>query len=244
MIKQALRTYWASLHPRNFKKAKENTSIPFWMIYWLIFSPMNAAKSNEEEYGMVLLFYVVKFVPLLLLWWSNIASKIPMPKAMFLVPMKREEREQYISAMMLIKIGVPAIISVVLHLLYGLIQETNWIEISASAFAQVSFGIGMYVCSEMRSKFDRYIKYAVRGKDGTGKDAWLNWMCMMLSFFLLLIFSGVETSSKATSFDWIVLIGGAVILLIMDIVIIKTRYTDTVQDICTYEVMFDVRSKV
>ena len=98
----------------------------------------------------------------------------------------------------------------------------------------------MYVCCEMRSKYDRYIRYAVPGKDGTGKDAWLNFFCMILGM-VASIFCGLEPNRIGLLiFDIIVL----AILLIMDIAILKSRYQITVNYICDYEESHNVLGKV
>ena len=218
------------------------------MVYFLIIMPMNSMAAKDtgaREYLFFLLFTMTKGLPILIMWWSNLSNKISIPKAMYLSPMQEEDRRKYINAMMAIKIGFPVMISVILQLSWSATNgRMRWMELLTCVFAHFSFGIGMYVCSELHSKFDRYIRFAVRGKDGTGKDAWLNWFCMVVAIALLFGFSAVESAEPMTTFDWIFFIGGVVALVILDIAILVTRYQSTVEDICNYEVAFNVLGKV
>ena len=60
-----------------------------------------------EDYLFFLLDTLIKCFPLLLMGWSNLLGRISMPKAMFFVPMQKEERKAYINYILLIKIGIP-----------------------------------------------------------------------------------------------------------------------------------------
>jgi hypothetical protein len=178
--------------------------------------------------------------------WSDLDHKLSIPKKMYLLPMKEEGRKKYLDTLLLIKIGFPTAIHVLLEMIRVLVcnmgvapfYKIGAVEIILSTFAVISFGIGRYVCSQLRSKFDRYIKYAVRGKDGTGKDAWLNWMCMICSGIVHFMASGVEVeiageeSILGMVFFYLLPI---LPMIIMDIVIIKTRWLWTVVDTFTYE---------
>ena len=64
MLRQAWRSYLASLHPRNLRKAYDNGAI-FPLIYWFVIYPliMNAITDNEEIYNIILgcVFAIVFF---------------------------------------------------------------------------------------------------------------------------------------------------------------------------------------
>ena len=232
MFKQAWSTYWKSYNPKKLKI--DNSRVQpihfFWGIYFIV-----AAQNSEVRF-----YLIAKLVPLALMLFNNIVGKLYMPKAIYLSPMGEEGRKEYINSLLMLKIGVPTIVNILLHIMYSVMYEFNLFMLLASAFAQLSLGIGMYVCCEMRSKFDRYIRYAVPGKDGTGKDAWLNYSCMALGM-IASIFCGLEANRIGVLiFD----IAMLVILLIMDIVILKTRYQVTVEYVCNYEEAYNVLGKV
>lgn len=242
MFKQAWRSYLASLHPRNYKKINIEKSAPwFAAMYWLIFNPMIGAGEGRFDYGIYIGFMTIKAIPMIVLWWSNIVSRLSVPKALYLTPMKQEERIEYLRCLMLIKITVPTILSIILNLVWGLFKEINILLTGLIAFIYVSIGIGSYMCSDLVNKYNRHISKAVRDKNGEPKDAWLNGFVI---FFGIILLVGLEAGDlkgqiRITGEDILptAIIGTiALILLICDIVIVKTRYEGTLQDSCIYEV--------
>lgn len=244
MFKQAWRSYLASLHPRNYKNIK-NPGIEFIWFYWFILNPILGDYEEGEDWVFKALFWISILTPYYIMRWSNLGHKLSMPKMMYLLPMETEGRKNYLNTLLAIKIGFPVLVSVILHVVFAEIYHRDWLEILLSAIAVCSFGIGMYVCSELRSKFDRYIRYGVRGKDGTGKDAWLNWMCMIYAVIYRSIAMMVESDGEPIGvLGWIWILGFLSIMVIMDIAIIKTRYEATIEDVCNYEEAFNVLGKV
>lgn len=239
MFRQALNTYWKSLHPRNLKDAKYKPDF-FLLSIWIAQILTRPSESNlMEGYYMV-----TKFLPFFFMVWSNMASKLAMPKAMFFTPMKLEERRKYINSLMMIKIVVPVFLSMLLHLiLFILMQEFRWFECVTCAFAVFTFGIGMYVCSELTGKYDRYIRYAVVGKNGIATDAWLNWVCMVASVGFTLGFSITETGGMSDA-DWTMMIVMLCILACISFIIIKTTYRSTIENVCDYENAFAILGRV
>ena len=244
MLKHAWRSYLPSLHPRNYKKIKDSVSVGVW-IYFFVISPIMSDWANEEDAMEQISFYVANLGPYLMMFWSNLEQKLPMSKQMYLVPMKPCQRVEYVKDLMMIKIGFPAMAGCIFHVVRGLGYGLEPYRILVCTMAVASFGIGMYVCSSLRSKFDRHIRYAVRGEDGTGKDAVLNWVCMIYSGIIHLIASAVEVSVGASIWDELFFCGIPIlIMIILDIAIIKTRFLWTVVDTCNYEENFKVLGKV
>lgn len=245
MFKQAWRSYIASLHPRNYKYIK-NFGFGFIAI-WSIANSLaqDAIEDRLEGIPFKALFWITIILPYFIMWWSNLQHKLSMPKMMYLLPMKMKEREEFLATLLVIKIGFPVLVHMVLQLMRGMIYGIDWLEVLLSTVAVASFGIGMYVCSELRSKFDRYIRYGVRGKDGTGKDAWLNWFCMIYAVIYRLVAMMVESDGEPIGvLGWIWIIGFLSILLLFDIAIIKTRYQATIQEVCNYEECFNILGMV
>ena len=241
MFKQAWRSYLESLHPRNYKYAK-NLGFEIIWCYSFVLGPMlaNADKSMAEK-GFQFLFLLTVILPYFIMYWSDLAHKLSMPKVMYMLPMKLDGRKEYLNTLLAIKIGFPTLVHVILQFIHSAIYGMDWLEIVLSTFAVISFGIGRYVCSQLRSKFDRYIKYAVRGKDGTGKDAWLNWMCMIYAVIYRVFVMMGEIEGGP---DWIFILCFLSIMVILDIAIIKTRYQATIEDVCDYEEAFNILGRV
>lgn len=246
MFKQAWRSYLASLHPGNYKYIKN-----FGFGFIFIISTANtlvreAAEGTLREVSLfVALFWITILLPYFIMWWSNLQHKLSMPKMMYLLPMKQEERKAFLNTLLVIKIGFPTVVHIVLQLIRGVLYGIDWLEVLLSTLGVISYGIGMYVCSELRSKFDRYIRYGVRGKDGTGKDAWLNWFCMIYAVIYRTIAMMIESDGKQIGpLGWIWIIGFLSVMVIMDVAIIKTRYQATIEDVCNYEEAYNVLGKV
>lgn len=243
MLKQAWYTYLAAIHPRNIKKVREQEGI-FVYIYWLVVLPSMASNGTGDEVIAISFFWCTIFLPLMLMKWSNTVTKLHMPKEMFLSPMGMENRKKYIQAVILIKIGVPVAVGLILRIVYGILYGLEPLLIFASTFAICSCGIGMYICSEIRVKSNQLIRYAIRDKDGKPKESWLNWICMGISIVIMLGFDASGLAYNMTQTDWAFLIGGLFILLMLDIIIIKTQFRSTVEELCNYEIQFDVLNKV
>lgn len=245
MWKQAWKSYLASLHPRNYKKINGDNYLGLAAVYWLIINPIFQDYGGNADAVEQISFWIMTVAPYILMWWSNLGGRLPMPKQMYLLPMKQPERGKYIETLLYIKIGFPAIVGLVLQLLRGLIFGIHPVKILLCTLGTISFGIGMYVCSSLRSKFDRYIRYAVRGKDGTGKDAFLNGICMVYSVIYHALVAVAElTPSDPVWVNILWLIVPLAIMISMDIAIIKTRYLWTIVDACNYEESFNVLGKV
>lgn len=246
MLKQAWRSYLASLHPRNYKKVKDPTMVLIW-IYWLIISPIINDFDHNGEAAEQISFYIANFTPYFLMWWSNLGQKLYMSKQMYLLPIKKIEKTEYVRCMLMIKIGFPAFVTIILQIIRGCIYGIEVFRIFSCTIAVISFAVGMYVCSTLRSKFDRYIRYAVRGEDGTGKDAFLNWMCMIYSGIYHFVACVAEISIAegesmlGVTFFYLVPLS---IMIVMDIVILKTRYEGTIADAWNYEESFNILGKI
>ena len=246
MFKQAWRSYLASLHPRNIKKIKNSAALGFW-IYWFVISPIINVFDDSGERAEQIWFYAVNLTPYMIAWWSNLGHRLSMPKQMYLLPMQALQKAEYVRCLLIIKIGFPTLIGVTLHIIRGFIYGIHPFQILACVMAMISFGIGMYVCSELRSKYDRYIRYAVRAEDGNGIDAFLNWICMIYSaiYHLTASFADVEIgegNSLLILALWYII--PLVPMIVMDIAIIKIRYHATIMDVCNYEDAYNVLGKV
>lgn len=246
MLRQAFRTYVVSLHPRNLKKVpKEQRPSWFLMFYWLVLNPMIVGSQDKigENYLFFLLDTLIKFFPLLLMWWSNLLGRIYMPKAMFFAPMQKEERKAYINHILLIKIGIPLLLGMILEIIRGLFFEINIIKNFVTLFIQFSFGIGYYICNTYTvNKYGstRYIYCGIRDKNGVPKTAWLNVLNIGMAFALLVGLEISDFKTNMTFFDAFLLGFFFMLLFIFDILIIKTQYRSMIKDSCDYELNIEI----
>ena len=253
MTKQAWRSYIASLHPRNLKKVNNDNHAQFFnLMWWLAIYPSIIAgegRDSEIHWGVYMLYLTAKFLPILFMSWSNMCGRLPMPKMMYMAPMREEDRYAYIKSLMMIKITVPMGLSLVLLLIWNCFFEISVIQIVAILFVDLSIGIGDYVCSTLVNKHNRRIVAAMHNKEGEVKDAWLNNIVVFASMVVLVVlestdFRGGIMDLDGSTFGVIVFVLILIGLLIGDIVIIKTRYKDTLDNLCNYEITHSVLGKV
>lgn len=252
MFKQALRSYIASLHPRNLKKVN-NDSFPSASIFvfWMAVYPTIVGYYDTELHWLTYLFYMfVKFMPALLMAWSNMCGRLPMPKMMYVAPMKEEERYDYIKSLLIIKIGVPILLSLILQLIWKCFYDLSILQMMVILFAYMSIGIGCYVCSDLVNRYGRKIPVAKRDKNGEPREAWLNVVEYFIGMVLLIAlestdFMGLDRNEFGTStYGIVVFIVLLMLLGIGNIVILRTRYQDTLENLCNYEITHRVLGKV
>lgn len=248
MLKQAWRSYLASLHPRNIKKIKNQQPSSFFMaFYWVIVYPLLIMDKEDGavQSGIKIAYFIVRMLPLMLLAWSDISNKLSVPKAMYFTPMKSEEREAYIKSLLVIKIAVPAIFSFVIEMIASFFLDISILQTMLIVFLYITIGIATYVSSDLVNKYNRHVSIAVRDKNGEPRDAWLNIFTFIGSLLLLI---GLEITDLANggSFEAGSVVGSVIIygvliaLLVADIVILKTRYFASIKDRCNYEIAFKI----
>lgn len=244
MLKQAFRSYLSALHPRNIKKLKESQNW-FSIIYFLFIYPFIISSINDSPgAAKIIWFTIIKMLPFLLMIWSNISSKFLISKAMFLCPMKQEERKEYINCVLLIKIGVPVLVGIGIELIWSIFYGLHLWQIIAIAFIHFSLGIATYICFEAPGKYDQNVTMAKKDKTGKTKWAWMNIVSMILGMLLLVGLEITDMTASMTLFNGIAVGIALAILLIFDILIIITQYQSTIEEACNYEQTFRVLGKV
>lgn len=241
MLKQAFQSYLSSLHPRNVKKLKNNGG--FWLIYWAFIYPLIISGSNPN-FAQFMWFTMIKILPFFIMGWSNLSSKFLMPKAMFLCPMKEADREKYINAVLLIKIGFPVLLGIGIELIWSIFYGVKPLQIAAIAFIHFSVGIATYICFDGKGKNDRIISFARVDKNGKTRWAWMNVLLLIWGILLLAGFGLIDMTSEMSLGSAIAIGISLVAFVIFDIAIIITQYRGTIQQAGNYELTFRVLGKV
>ena len=242
MLKRAFQSYLSSLHPRNFKKFQKNNA-GFWLIYWAFIYPLIISGSNPD-FARFMWFTMIKALPFFLMGFSSLSSRFLMAKAMFLCPMKEEDRREYINAVLVMKIGIPVLVGIVIELLFSLYYGFKPLQIVAIAFIHFSVGIAMHICFEGRGKNDRVISQARLDKNGKTRWAWMNVVLMVWGIFLLAGFEAIDMTSQMSMWSGIAIGVSLVAFVIFDIAIMVTQYHDTIAQAGNYELTFHILSKV
>ena len=242
MLKQAFGSYLLSLHPRNIKKLKSNNG-GFWLIYWAFIYPIIISGSNPN-FAEFMWFTMVKMIPFFVMGWSNLSSKFLMPKAMFLCPMKEEDRREYINAVLIMKIGLPVILGILIELVWSAFFGFHPWQILTISFIHFSIGIATYICFDAPDKNHNNVSFARKDKNGNLRWAWMNIVSLIIGVILLAGLELVDMTFGMTLGSGIAIGVTTGILLILDILILITQYKCTVENAGNYELTFRVLSKV
>jgi len=225
MLKQAWRSYLASLHPSYLRKAYDKGGL-FNLLYWFVIYPliMNAVTDNVDYY-VVMAYMLMRMIPFLIMNWSSIGSKYLMPKVMYLSPMKEQEREKYIKNVLLIKIGVSVFLGLCIEVIWGLFTGLHIAKVIVIVFVDLSIGVAHLISDKNK---------------GTNTLAEV----MAVLVIICIAFLEVVTEGSLTVFcNWFIAIG-VMLLLILDIVIIRKKYHATIALAGEYELAFKIEGKV
>ena len=245
MWKQAWRSYWTSLHPRNLKKAENG--IFFNVLYWLVIYPsIMGFTQNNFEVSEVIYLTMARLIPFLLMKWSNLGSKFLMTKMMFLSPMKEEERKDYINCVLVIKIGVSIFFGILIETICSIFYGFSMLRMIILTIMNFSMGIATYISLEAMGKMDEKIYAIVKDKSNSTKGHWINTMVIILAVVGIGAVSILDIGAEASlAFFEKVFIGVAmIILLVSDIKMLTGEYEVTIALACDYELSFGILGKV
>lgn len=225
MLKQAWRSYLASLHPRYLRKVYDKGGF-FWILYWLVIYPliMNAVNDDIEFYDVMFLMFM-RMIPFMIAGWSDIGSKYLMPKVMFLSPMKEQERKEYINNVLFIKIGMMVFMGICIEIIWGVFTGFHIEKVIIIALANFSFGIADYIATEKKG---------------------INVFVGVIETFTMafVAFLEIGTEGTLTAFcNWFILIA-VIVLPIVDVMIIRKKYQETIALAGDYEQAFKIEGKV
>ena len=225
MLKQAWRSYLASLHPRYLKKAY-NSGATFMLIYWFVIYPsiMNAVTDSLEFYEVELLM-LMRMIPYLIMGWSNINSKYLMSKAMYLCPMKEQERKEYINYVLLIKVGVSVLLGMCIEVIWGIFTGFHIEKVIIMLLVNLSIGVANYIATKKKG---------------------LNYFVIIIGIITMIFIAFLEigTEGSLTGFcNWFIALS-IVVLPVLDIILIQKKHRPTIALAGEYEIAFKVGGKV
>ena len=236
MLKQAFYTYFNSFHTRNWKKM-ENSHLIFWF-YWFTLMPIfnNYVETKQEIFYLLCTSFPLFFVGI-----QARLFEVHIPKAMFLCPMKQEERKQYFSYLLWIKIAMPVLLVFFLQIVYWIFVGKNtkaeyvWMEIVYVLFIYFSINISTVFTNKKELQHtnlrkevtENETRIVYKKEKTTSKNIVLEWVALLNEVWLLagLMFG---FAGKYRSF-------GFILMLILDIVIWKLQYALALKEAYYYE---------
>ena len=237
MLKQAWRSYLASLHPRYLRKAYDDGKL-FWIFYWMIIYPvMMQAITGQEEYYDIGFLVMTRLFPFMFMMWSDVSSKYLMPKAMFLSPMKEEERKEYINHVIFFKVGMTVIYSICIELFLGIFYSFYILRLVIIAFMNFSLALASYISLDALGKVDEKTYSILKENAGNSKLHWLNTIVKTCSAATIIIIAllSMEISEGVIFFFGILIPIITISVMILDIIIVLTEYKATLVLASNYE---------
>lgn len=232
MFKQALYTYWTSLHPRNLKYIVDKRWHTFILVF--VFLPSFA---EIKEYGVAAFYPFTVFLPVALMKMSNLVRKLNIPKALFLSPMQGQERRLYVKCLIGVKIGASMLFGLIIQLVWKMFYPVSLANILICMFSYLSYGIAEYFCVEGTLDDGIKIEYGVRGSDGKITASSCN----------LLVIAGVAIMCMGfmplsiTDESWLIILETPeqsillVLMFLFDVIIVIRQYRDMLNTVCEFE---------
>ena len=236
MLKQAFYTYVSSFHCRNWKKM-EDAHIFFWF-YWFTFMPiLNGYVETKQE----ICYLLCTTFPLFFVGIQARLFHVHIPKAMFLCPLKQEERKQYFLYLLWIKIAMPVLFVLFLQIIYWTFIEKSiqagkaWMEILYVLFIYFSINISTVFANKkelqnthLKKELCENETKIVDTKEKTiSKIVIIEWIALCNQMALLTIpMFGFHPNYRTF---------GLILMIVLDIIIWKVQYAFTIKGAYCYE---------
>ena len=246
-MKQALRSYLASIHPRNIKKLKELGATSY--VYFFVFGiyALVAILPGQTVNDWIFTF-IFLLIPMFFMSWSDMTSRYLMPKPMFLCPMKEEERKEYIRCVLKCKIGGPMILGIVIYLIYSIDYGFSIWKFAFMLFMYFSAGVASYMAYEYRSVNGEKAPFQLKMEDGKLINPWGDSFVQFATIFgIAVIVLADDYSPEIMKQIWplYILLGGVLLigLILMDVEIIKDHAPYILKNVGDYERNFKIQEK-
>lgn len=248
MFKQAFKSYLATFRFKNIKKLRESSTYGYMCIVFLVMYGIIALLQDNGLGDAYCLMFLRAIVPVGLMGWSNMGSKYLMPKAMFLCPMKEEERKEYINCVLIIKIGAMAIASLCVELIWSMFLGFDWWKLIIVPFVFASFGVANYMGCGIKLNNVGQIPDVIIDKYGNRIAVWMNAVSVIVSFMLLVGITVYDMDKKMFEHENESNILGVVaiticsmVIVLFDFLIIKKQYKPVIDQTSDYELNFKIK---
>lgn len=246
MMKQAWRSYLASIHPRNIKKLKERA--PGWWVYALIIGlnliPASLLEGSPQNWTAS---YIFLLLPMFFMTWSDLNSKYLMSKPLFLCPMKKEEREEYIRCVLICKISGALVAGVLVWIVWCMDYGVQIWRLGMMLFIYASAGIASYISYEYPTvEIGQKIPWVTYDKDGKKIYPHLGSILICAVFIEMGAFGFLDFAPdvlKAEKIFPFFVAGVSIVfvaMVILDIAIIKGQFPYITENIGDYEKNFKI----
>jgi len=246
MMKQALRSYLASIHPRNIKKLKEINTYGYVHLFICGLYAFGALLPGKTVNDWIFSFIFLMF-PIFFMFWSDMSSRYLMPKAMFLCPMKEEERKEYIQCVLKCKITGPLILGFFIHLIWSIDLGFEIWRLATLLFLYYSAGITLYMGYEYCVKNGEKVPWVTYDAEGKKIYPWLRDIlifAVIAGIGMVCAFDYASDRIMAENvFPYFIIVASILLVLIvaLDVAIIRGQLPYVTENIGDYEKNFKIQ---
>lgn len=248
MMKQALRSYVASLHPRNIKKLQENNSAIWVYILLILVYTIPAMLPGKSVQDWICSFFFLS-IPMFSMTWSDLSSRYLMPKAMFLCSMREKERKEYILCVLKCKIGGPMVLGIFINLIWSIDYGFQVWRLLTMLFLYFSAGIAHYIAYEYPVKKGEKAPWVIYDKNGKAIYPWLSSGLGVAIVIEIASISALDYNPNIMQMEVVNIIFPVFIgvmffvITLIDIIILKTQLQYITENIGDYEKNFKIQAK-
>ena len=240
MVKQALRTYWNAMHPKNLKKINKQGSF-LWLMYMILVYPAMIDWINRGDQGHSSMYLLtVPLTPYLWIQYSEMLAPFMISKAIYLCPMQKEERRKYMQTLLFVRMAVPILGSVIFGIIWLIIEDGSVLEMICLIYLYSSLGIASVVKSTLKNAEGKSVDYAFHDKNGIVKQSYINIATIILASITIVLVVVMETYQEVGFFVGFMVGFGLVLLLFFDAIILARQYKDCIENLCDYELYFQL----
>lgn len=237
MFKYAVRSYFTTLHPKNLGALQGSPGYFFYSLFYtgLLLSFI----SDIKEYNLI-----YKTIPFFIMGWSNRSSRYLLGKNMFLIPMKKEQRKEYINYVLGIKIGFPLLVGILVESIWSFIEGFQLARFLLAIFVYVSVGIALHIHLDGINKETGEITYAQRDRNENWQWAWMHMVSAICGVLLIQVYGFAEIEGTFSVLTKIAIGVGVAWLLFFDVYVLCTQYHEMMEYAADYEKAFHIPGSV
>lgn len=232
MMELALRNYIRAFKWQNVKDSYHNGGW-FTLIYLLIVLPLIMALNYKENgvYVDIIMFLII--FPFVFSMFTSVLYPMRLAKHMYLCPMSREMRKDYIIKACIIRTLVPIFMTLVIVVSLLALGATDWISALGmflnSAIFSVFFGSG--------TNMNGYGSIDEKGQRSIPMDSFFSLMEAVIVFFCLMICCGHGACSPVTvnPILKLLLIGATLVIALPATISYLKYWPSAVENALSYE---------
>ncbi|MBQ2803380.1 MAG: hypothetical protein IJF07_05725 [Lachnospiraceae bacterium] len=140
MLRQAVNDYFRAFNIGNFKGLLNDFGKWYWIVYLSIILPIDWVLM-DKQYNLII--YFMEVIPCIWMFVGVGCVPLSLPKIMFLCPMEKKEREDYVRGLFGVNVMVPVILAGCLQIIESMIYHQLNIFYLSNLFTLVAMSVSL-----------------------------------------------------------------------------------------------------